>query len=248
MYNLIDFREYFVDKYYRQDWIEPARHHYKTAEPFRHIVIDNFLPEEILDAALEAFNQYDWNAENQNLRFSGERENLKITSKNDLFIPQVIRNVLHELNSGFVLDWLQYLTDTPRLVADTRLYGGGMHHILNNGKLGVHIDFNVARLTGMYRQLNLLLYLNKDWKDEYNGDLELWNADKTKCVQKISPIFNRCVIFNTTGRSWHGHPIPLNVPEGVTRKSLALYYYNTSDEDAFNASVKAHSTLWEATR
>lgn len=244
MYNLIDFRKYFTDKYYRQDWIEPARYHYKIAEPFPHIVIDNFLPEEILDAALEAFVQYDWHAEH--LKFANERE-FKTTSKNEMFIPQVIRSVLHELNSGFVLDWLQYLTDTPRLVADTRLYGGGMHRIDNNGKLNVHIDFNVARMTGLYRQLNLLLYLNKDWKDEYNGDLELWNADKTQCVQKISPIFNRCVIFNTTGKSWHGHPVPLNVPEGVIRKSLALYYYNVNDEDAFDASLKAHTTLWEPT-
>ena len=244
MYNLIDFRQYFIGKYYKQEWIEPARFAYKEAQPFPHIVIDNFLPEEILDVALQAFSEYN---QNEWLKFSNENE-LKLASKNEVFIPQVIRSILHELNSGFVLDWLQYLTDTPRLVADTRLYGGGMHCIENGGKLNVHIDFNVERRTGLYRQLNLLLYLNKDWKDEYNGHLEFWNADKTECKLKLAPLFNRCVIFNTTGKSWHGHPVPLNAPEGVARKSLALYYYNTKEEDAFNASIEAQTTLWEPTK
>jgi len=242
MYNLIDFRQYFVDKYYKDEWIYSAREHYQAAQPFPHIVIDNFLPDEVLDAALSVFDQYD---SKQWLSFSNENE-LKLASREEIFIPQVIRAILHELNSGFVLNWLSFLTNTPRLVADTRLYGGGMHRIENGGKLNVHIDFNVENRTGLYRQLNLLLYLNKDWKDEYNGHLELWNEDKTQCVQKISPIFNRCVIFNTTGKSWHGHPVPLNVPSSVARKSLALYYYNVSDKNAFDASLEAHTTLWNS--
>jgi Rps23 Pro-64 3,4-dihydroxylase Tpa1-like proline 4-hydroxylase len=243
MYNLIDFRQYFIDKYYRDDWIYPARERYNNAQPFPHIVIDDFLPKEVLDAAVDSFDQYD---SNNWLSFSNQNE-LKLASKDEVFIPQVIRSILHELNSGFVLNWLSFLTNTPRLVADTRLYGGGMHRIENGGKLSVHIDFNVENRTGLYRQLNLLLYLNKEWKDEYNGHLELWNTDKTKCESKISPIFNRCVIFNTTGRSWHGHPTPLNAPAGVARKSLALYYYNVSDQTAFDASIQAHTTLWSPT-
>lgn len=91
----------------------------------------------------------------------------------------------------------------------------------------------------MARKLNLLLYLNKDWNEEWGGDLELWDKNKENCITKISPIANRCVIFNTTGFAWHGHPLPLNCPSNITRKSLALYYYNVD-----NSIIDAHSTIF----
>ncbi len=188
MKDLSDFREYFVEKYYDEAWLTDARVRYETANPFPHIVIDDFLPPETLDEVLANFSQY--NKDNW-YKFDGQYE-LKLASKSEYFIPQFIRHVLHELNSGYVLNWLEKVTNVPGLVADTRLYGGGMHNIERGGKLGVHIDFNIENHTRMHRQLNLLLYLNKDWQDEWGGHLELWNADKTECVQKIAPIFNRC--------------------------------------------------------
>ena len=238
--HLSDFRKYFVDKYYPPEWLDEARNRYASANPFPHIIIDDFLPSEVLDEVLVHFDTYDkrnWH------KFDGMYEN-KLMSKTEYFIPHFIRQVLHELNSGYVLNWLESLTRVPGLVADTRLYGGGLHKTQRGGKLDVHIDFNIEHHTRMFRQLNLLLYLNKDWQDEWGGQLELWNADKTKCVQKISPIFNRCVIFNTNGKPWHGHPHPLNTPEGIYRRSLALYYYNIGEENALRSLQHSHSTLF----
>lgn len=240
MKDLSDFREYFVTKYYNESWLIDARINYDLANPFPHIVIDNFLPTETLDEVLVNFSKYDkekWR------KFDGKYE-LKLISKNEYLIPQFIRHVLHELNSGYFLDWLEVLTAVPGLIADTRLYGGGLHNIEHGGKLGIHIDFNFDEHTKqMHRQLNLLLYLNKDWQDDWGGHLEFWNEDKTECVQKISPIFNRCVIFNTNGKPWHGHPHPLNTPDGVTRKSLALYYYNVGDKNVLYSD--SHSTVFD---
>jgi hypothetical protein len=79
------------------------------------------------------------------------------------------------------------------------------------------------------RRMNVLIYLNKNWKSEYGGALEMWNRDMSRRVCSIEPKFNRCVIFNTDARSYHGHPDPLRTPEGITRKSLALYYYTASE-------------------
>ena len=76
------------------------------------------------------------------------------------------------------------------------------------------------------RRLNLILYLNKGWLEEYGGNLELWDRAMTRCERRILPIANRCVIFNTTDFSNHGHPDPLACPEGMTRKSMALYYFS----------------------
>jgi Rps23 Pro-64 3,4-dihydroxylase Tpa1-like proline 4-hydroxylase len=231
-----DLRKFFIEKYGLVNWLDQAKKQYHSADPFPHIVIDDFLPVEILDAVLEDFpdpKQKTWQL------FQTVHEN-KLGTKKEHLLPQTARSVCAELNSGYVLDWLEYLTDVKGLVADTRLIGGGLHQIESGGKLGIHIDFNIEPTTGLARKLNLLLYLNQHWDDQWGGHLELWNADKTKCVKKISPLFNRCVIFNTTGKSWHGHPYPLATPEGITRKSLALYYY------ANDPTVKQpHDTIFQ---
>jgi hypothetical protein len=90
----------------------------------------------------------------------------------------------------------------------------------------VHADFNRHRDFGLDRRLNLLLYLNKDWREEYGGHLQLWDRDVTRCEAKVLPIFNRMMVFGTTDFTFHGHPDPLQCPEGMTRKSLALYYFS----------------------
>ena len=236
-YNLVDFREFFISKYYNKAWLDSAVEEYNSGDPFPHIVIDNFLPPNILDAVLDKFpkpGDMDWWSFNNN-------NEIKLGSKNEVQIPQVARNVLAELNSGYVLDWLEIVTGVPGLIADTRLIGGGLHQIQRGGKLGVHVDFNIEPRTKMYRKLNLLIYLNKDWQDEWGGQLELWDEPKLNCIKKVAPVFNRCVLFNTNNKSWHGHPHPLNTPEDITRKSLALYYYTVGGEEE---NVAAHNTVF----
>jgi Rps23 Pro-64 3,4-dihydroxylase Tpa1-like proline 4-hydroxylase len=185
------------------------------------------LPVDVLNRVVDNFpkpNELDWWVFNDN-------NEIKLGSKKEMQLPQVARNVCQELNSGYVLDWLESLTGVPRLIADTRLFGGGLHQTVNGGKLSIHVDFNIEPHTKLRRRLNFLIYLNKDWQDEWEGHLELWDVNKTKCVKRIAPEFNRAVIFNTNGSSWHGHPTPLKTPEHITRKSLALYYYNVDTEN-----------------
>ena len=136
---------------------------------------------------------------------------------------------------------------------DLSLKGAGIHRILNNGYLQFHTDFNTYyknnvkrdKKIHLDRRINLLLYMNPEWKDEYNGHLMLCDKDKKQCVKKILPILNRCVIFNTTNRSIHGHPKPLNVPPGIERNSIAIYYYTKNDRDGVDfEGDKPHSTIW----
>ena len=112
--------------------------------------------------------------------------------------------------------------------------GGGLHKITSGGKLAVHKDYNVHPMKKIYRRLNLLIYLNKDWKQEWEGNLELWDKDHTKLEVSVEPLFNRAVIFTISEESLHGHPVPLNTPENVSRNSIALYYFtevNPSDNE-----------------
>ncbi|MEQ9359215.1 2OG-Fe(II) oxygenase [Coleofasciculus chthonoplastes] len=195
---------------------------YQQAQPFPHIVIDDFLPESVLDSILSEFpdpKKIDWQ------KFDGAGSK-KLASKTELQMGEMTRILLYQLNSSTFISFLEKLTGISGIIPDPHFVGGGLHQIETGGYLKVHVDFNRHTRLNLDRRLNLLLYLNKDWQDEYGGHLELWNRDATRCEKQILPLFNRCVIFSTTDFSYHGHPHPLTCPEDRTRKSLALYYYS----------------------
>ncbi len=144
------------------------------------------------------------------------------------------------LNSAPFLAYLENLTGIKNLIADPSYFGGGVHWIDNGGYLEVHADFNHLKQYNLERRINLLLYLNEDWQDEYNGHLELWDRSRMTKVKSVAPLCNRAVIFSTVKEALHGHPTPLNAPAGRARRSLALYYYTNTWEPA----AQAHTTLY----
>ena len=151
------------------------------------------------------------------------------------------RALLYQLNSSVFIDFLETLTGIRGLIPDPHFWGGGVHQIVRGGFLKVHTDFNRHPRLKLDRRLNLLLYLNPEWQEEWGGHLELWDRGMAKCGKRILPIFGRCVVFSTTDFSNHGHPDPLNCPEGMTRKSLALYYYSNGRPSSETAG-KHYST------
>jgi Rps23 Pro-64 3,4-dihydroxylase Tpa1-like proline 4-hydroxylase len=212
---------------------------YKNNMPFPHIYLDNFLPEGAAEAALKEFpepKEISWNEFNS----STERKlAFDVVEK----LPSAPRDVLYFLNSRPMLRFLEVLTGIESVIPDPYYVGGGLHQIKPGGNLEVHADFNYHAKLKLDRRINVLIYLNKDWKEEYGGHFELWNRDMTKAEQRILPVFNRCAIFSTTSFSYHGHPTPLSCPPGRTRKSIATYYYsNGRPEEEVGES---HSTLFQ---
>ena len=218
---------------------ESKREAYASASPFPHVAIDDFLPEEVLDRVLDEFPKPQ-EAEWQTFDSANER---KLASKDDSGMGEATRHLLAELNSAAFIDFLERLTGIAGLVPDPHFVGGGLHQIERGGHLKVHADFNRHPGTGLERRLNVLLYLNRDWEPEFGGAFELWNRDMTVSEAQILPFFNRCVVFTTSDTSFHGHPEPLNCPEGRTRKSIALYYYS---KDRPEGDTGEHSTLFQA--
>ncbi len=212
---------------------------YVRATPFPHIVLDDFLSEEVLEKVLDEFpkpGQASW--------LTLYHENSKKLALNDeKQFGENTRRILTELNSSTFLRFLEKLTGIEGLVPDPHFWGGGLHQIERGGFLNVHADFNWYEKLKLDRRLNLLLYLNKGWLEEYGGHLELWSRDMSRSEKKVLPVFNRCVVFSTTDFSYHGHPTPLTCPEGWTRKSLALYYY-TNGRPLGEVS-RPHSTLYQ---
>jgi len=107
-------------------------------------------------------------------------------------------NFLYTFISYLFLNFLEKLTGIKKLLPDLYFHGGGLHQILSGGKLSLHTDFNDLKKLNLYRRINVLFYLNKDWKAEYNGNLELWCKDCQECIKSISPTFNKLVVLTQT--------------------------------------------------
>lgn len=217
---------------------EAARSRYLSAEPFPHVVLDNFFDPALLDRVLAEFPQphaIRWQS------FDNEHEK-KLASAAEASFGPATRLLLYHLNSITFLEFLSRVTGIEHLIPDPSYEGGGLHQIERGGKLGVHSDFNKHGRYGLDRRLNVLIYLNKAWREEYGGHLELWDRGMTRCEARVLPLFNRLMIFGTTDFTYHGHPDALQCPEGMTRKSLALYYF-TNGRPASEVSG-THSTLF----
>lgn len=197
---------------------------YQDASPFASIYFDDFFNAAALKEILAEFPEL--GGEGKNEVFYANPNEAKYASKGEYKFGPKTRAFMHFLNSQPFLEFLQELTGIEEtLVPDPYFEGGGYHQIKPGGFLKVHVDFHKHKTMNLDRRVNVLVYLNEDWKEEYGGHFELWEKDMSKCVTRIAPLFNRMAIFSTTDYSWHGHPDPLTCPQDRSRKSLALYYY-----------------------
>ena len=215
---------------------------YQNSEPTNHTYIDNILSDEVAEKVLEEFpgkNDIEW------IKKEGDNKHeYKMACEDTEQFPPTIRQVLSQCNSETFVDFLEKLTGIKGLIPDPHYRGGGIHQIVRGGFLKVHVDFNWYPRFRIERRVNVILFFNKDWKEEYGGHFELWDKDMKNAVVKVPPLFNRAAIFSTSEDSYHGHPDPLNFPEGTSRKSLALYYYTSPATDD-DARAKAHSTIFK---
>lgn len=196
---------------------------YVNADPYPHIILENFLNENTLGKVVRAFPPVTDERWIHYIHYNEKKHGL---TKFGAF-PEVIRQVISTLNSDEFVHGLSLITGIPGLKADPTLDGGGLHQSKPGGFLNIHSDFTSHPHKPQWRRrVNVLVYLNENWAEEYGGNLELWDRQMNSCVRSVSPLFNRCVIFSTDETSFHGHPHPLNCPEGMTRKSIALYYYS----------------------
>ena len=200
-----------------------------------HTSIDNLFQDSLLDNILDEFPKSDSDYEKWDIRNDKDNQ-IKLRSNwqssND--IPPNTFKLISFLNSDIFLKFLTKLTNIEGLIADPYLDGGGMNEIKRGGKLAIHCDGNKNKRMNLYRALNVIIYLNKDWLNEYGGHLNLYNENATVAMSYL-PIFNRMVIFTTNEKSLHGHPQPLNCPNDMSRKSLILYYYTA--DNRFNNSL-----------
>lgn len=216
---------------------------FNAAKPFRFVVIDGILSHAAATEALGSFPPVTagiWNR----TTYINQRKKLQ---SSEVTYNAFFEKLFAELNGERTLAFLEKLSGMPNLTGDDLFFGAGFHQSVNGAFLDVHVDFNVHPDKKLYRRLNLLIFLNPDWKSEYGGELELWDMEANRCAHTVQPAFNRCVIFETTEKSFHGHPAALRVPEGVTRKSLAAYYYTELGTDDATQNAPHNSVFKNTT-
>ena len=218
---------------------------YKSNKPYPHIVFDDFLEEDFANEILGEFP--DLSKINSKIVFDNEKE-VKYASIGFADISPSATKLISYLNSDIFLKFLQGLTGIKEvLLSDPYLAGVGYHEIKKGGVLKVHADFNKHPDINLDRRLNILIYLNRSWKEEWGGNLELYTyGNFEKPYKSIMPLFNRCVIFSTTSFTYHGHPDRLKCPSKISRKSIALYYYTLGRPKS--ETKKSHSTIFVKTK
>jgi hypothetical protein len=233
------FKKSFLESIKNRVYVKTLAMEYKSANPFPHIVFNDAFDEPALYGALAHFPEPDgsWYSYQNKLEMKYAKDDL------DEEHPD-IQDMVSAFHSKRFVSFLEALTGINGLIADHALRGGGLHQIARGGKLDVHKDFNYHPELRLERRLNAILYLNQDWKPEWKGQLELWSGDKERLFERkavIEPTIGTLAIFSTNGFSYHGHPDPLECPEGVTRKSMAFYYYTSP---LHYLPADAHSTIY----
>jgi Rps23 Pro-64 3,4-dihydroxylase Tpa1-like proline 4-hydroxylase len=224
--------------------VEELGRDFQSAQPFRHVVMEDFLTPEFCRELTSEFPAFDREKARNEL---GE-EGRKAVHTN---LPQLGAAYLRLdalLRDRAFLEFMGRITGIPHLLYDPKYVGGGTHENLHGQDLDPHVDFNYHPLTQLHRRLNLIVFLNPEWRAEWGGALELhvnpWLPEEEDRVKSIVPIFNRAVVFETSEISWHGFKRIELPPEKrhLSRRSIAVYYYTRrrpADETAAE-----HSTVY----
>lgn len=215
---------------------------YRSGKPFRHIVFNQLVKAPEAKRVAESFPSFAA-AEKIGQGFETVNEHRKIQITNFAQFPDPVKDLSNRLSSPEFIAELEEITGIKNLLWDDEFVGGGMHQTASSGVLDVHIDFNHLKERGLYRRLNLLVYLNPVWDQSWGGELELWDANVQKCHVNVVPNIGKAVLFETSEISFHG-VTAVQCPEGVSRKSFAAYYYTKEAPEGY--SGKAHSTVFKA--
>jgi hypothetical protein len=233
---VIDGPTFLFDRSALERLLERVRDDYARAQPFPHVVLDDFLPPDAATQLVREFPPLDTFISDPT---EGGNKIGKFNSTAHTPMGAFTRGVLAQLGCAPFLDFLERLSGVTGLVPDPHGIDGALRHFVRGAQFAVHADFNTKWRLGLERRLNIILYLNEDWPAEYGGALELWDRDMVGCVARIAPVFNRAIVFSVESDAHHGFPDPLRCPEGESRKSLQLYYYAVPRPE-----VAPHLTLW----
>lgn len=209
--------------YFTPESIAQLRQRLLAAQPFPHLVIKDLFNPALLELVREEFDlqpQHGWK-DVQSVYESTRRSELGAA------LGPASQIYFNLVNSSWFMQWVSAVTGTPYLLSDPQRFGGGLHESRPGGNFAIHRDFNYHPHVGLKNEMVMITYLNSDWQAAWGGVLELWNAKNGECKATVAPEFGHTLLMPHGPASYHGHPGPLCPPEGVTRRSVAAYYYTS---------------------
>jgi hypothetical protein len=219
LHELVDMR--FFEPAQRQ----ALRDRLQAGQPFPHLVVEGLFNPRLLELVTEEFEALpggEW-ADVKSHYESTRRSVLgaRLGPASQLYFDVV--------NSGWFTEWVSSVTAVPYLLPDPKLFGGGLHESRPGATFAVHRDFNLHRHLGLKNEMVFITYLNKGWQREWGASLELWDAERKQPVTSVLPEFGHSILLPHSQVSYHGHPDPMQTPDGRPRRSIAAYYYTSPD-------------------
>ncbi|HEU4991186.1 MAG TPA: 2OG-Fe(II) oxygenase [Luteimonas sp.] len=214
---------------------------FASAAPFPHVVVDGFFEPAFAQALLDGFPPFaraDSLGEDGRPGAKGTFERIRALGEPYAALDDLVR-------SDAFLRFAGAVCGIEGLLYDPWYLGGGTHENRSGASLEPHVDFAFHPLERWRRRINVIVYLNHEWDPAWGGNLSLYadpRRDGTPAVS-VAPLFNRCVMFETSDRSWHGFD-RIATPPGrpdLTRRSIALYFYTRPDA---GDRREAHSTVY----
>lgn len=212
---------------------DTLRQRLRGAQPFEHLVVDDWFHPDLLRLAREDFDLHPFVDRRDR---DVEYENTMRSPRNPRLGPAVSA-YFAIVNAGWFLALLSELSGVRELIADPTLHNAGLHESRPGGKFAIHTDFVRSACTGLRNEMVLITYLNEAWQPAWNGALELWDSERRACVARVEPELGRTILMRNGPKHFHGHPTPLAAPLAYPRRSLASYYYGVPGAEAQRGST-----------
>jgi Rps23 Pro-64 3,4-dihydroxylase Tpa1-like proline 4-hydroxylase len=227
--------EFIQNKHFSNQQIQSYREEYQRSKPYHHVMIDNFLSEEIARKLSQSFPKDElFNHPKKDIH-----ENKLEGDRFDLY-PDIFSALKTEIAKPQFSAFIEAITGIKGTFITDDVYGVG----IQKGKKGsfedVHIDFNIHPEKDVQHRLNFQLFLSPSWKAEWNGALEMWNDCVSKCKKAVSCRFNRAIIFEVKDTAYYGYTKPLECPDNADRKLFSANFYTVKEEQG----IAYHDTIF----
>ncbi len=214
----------FFNNIEQQYSVETLKTSFNNSSPMPHVIIDNFLPDNIfkdLCNDIKNYPQEKWIV--KSLGTSSIRKEARDFTKSP-----ILNQILINLTAHNFVTWMGKITNNSGIIPDLHHLGAGLTSTPSGTNLGLHVDFNWNDTLKLNRKFNLILYANKSWEDDWNGYLEFWNKESTECLYTVRPSPNRLIFWEYEQDLIHGFTKKINCPPEVERQNLMTIYYTSN--------------------
>lgn len=213
---------------------------FNTNTPVRWVDLPNILDSDFVLKMKEELDYEYRNNYDKNKVFTRAGSNMfEVLNNHKLKYARELINYCH---SSEFLNWLESVTGYSGLICDHHLIGAGYMRCGVGDSLKIHTDFNWNDKLRLHRAINVIFYLNPEWDESWNGDLQLWSKDRTTKIHSIFPSNGNMLIWEYDSLGFHGHPNPLNCPDGYFRDGFRFFYYISNS--THNDKDSPHRSLY----